>query len=114
MVERVSEITRYDWIGNGIFVAKNGDYVLHQIHKLHVKRLEAELLAARERIAELEQRYAYQENQLLCLGYEGGCDGDLTALPHNDDCPAKVMDLKQNPHLYARQPAKGDSDETTV
>ena len=65
--------------------------------------LESELSALRE-------KYAFEENQELCIGFDGGCDGDLVATPHNDNCPAQARDRVLNPHLYdAARAAEGGS-----
>lgn len=63
-----------------------------------------------ERIAQLTQelnalkeRYAFYENQRLCLGYADSrsCDGDLEGTKHEEWCPARVKDLQQlRPYLY--------------
>lgn len=55
-----------------------------------------------EQLAALQERYKFEENQRLCVGFNGGCDGDLVASPHNELCPAREKDLLLNPHLYAR------------
>jgi hypothetical protein len=65
------------------------------------RRLESDLSA-------LRGKYAFEENQELCIGFDGGCDGDLVATPHNDNCPAQARDRVLNPHLYdAARAAEG-------
>src|ERR1700677_2375461 len=72
-----------------------------------VKRLEqeiaplpAELHAHTARVEALETKYAFAENQGLCIGYAGGCDGDLEATRHEEDCPARAKDMELRPYLY--------------
>ena len=56
-----------------------------------------------EKYLELSDRYELHENQRLCLGYSGGCDGNLEGLPHERKCPARIQDLVLRPHLYKRR-----------
>lgn len=35
-----------------------------------------------------------------CIGYYGGCDGDLCATPHEENCPMYAEDKKARPYLY--------------
>jgi len=49
----------------------------------------------------LAARYAFHENQRLCIGFNGGCDGDLEGTEHDENCPARSKDLELRPHLYA-------------
>jgi hypothetical protein len=49
---------------------------------------------------DLIARYAFSENQRLCIGYRGGCDGDLADIEHDYCCAARVLDVTLRPHLY--------------
>lgn len=51
-------------------------------------------------LATLKARYAFHENQRLCDGYDGKCDGDLDGMAHEHTCPARTQDLILRPHLY--------------
>ena len=51
-------------------------------------------------IAALKSKYAFSENQELCIGFSGGCDGDLDDIEHDEGCPAQLEDIKLRPHLY--------------
>jgi hypothetical protein len=51
-------------------------------------------------VKRLTARYAIPENTLLCVGFDGGCDGDLEGSPHELFCPARAEDIKLRPHLY--------------
>lgn len=62
-----------------------------------------------DELARMREKYAHQENQELCLGFDGGCDGDLTATPHEENCPAYAKDKELNPHLYVAPPREGES-----
>jgi hypothetical protein len=62
-------------------------------------KAEKERDKARQRVEQLEQRYAFHENQRLCVAYNG-CDGDLEGTEHEIDCPARKLDEKLRPHLY--------------
>jgi len=67
------------------------------------KSVAERIATAEARVKELEQRYAFAENQRLCLGDAGGCDGDLTATEHDEGCPALEKDKLLRPHLYDEQ-----------
>jgi len=71
-----------------------------------VAELEQERDAALATVERLSE-YAVQKNEALCLGYEGGCDGDLEAEPHEEHCPARAKDMELNPHLYAIRAQEG-------
>jgi hypothetical protein len=62
--------------------------------------LERQLAEAQAKLAALETRYASDENQRLCVGYLGGCDGDLESMPHIKECPSYTRDIELNPHRY--------------
>jgi len=59
-----------------------------------------ELVALRGKYARLKAKYAFEENQALCISFAGGCDGDLEGVPHEDKCPAQVEDKQLRPRLY--------------
>lgn len=61
----------------------------------------ADYARAEAEISLLQERYAHEENQRMCLGYLGGCSGDLYEEPHSPKCPAYRKDRELNPHLYA-------------
>lgn len=79
-----------------------------------IERLKARLRSIGAKEEEHEPPYidcfdcSVFENQKLCVGYAGGCDGDLTAMAHDDFCPARANDVILRPHLYSAQPAKGE------
>jgi hypothetical protein len=75
------------------YKADEGRHVLYADHQQALSALE-------EQLAELRKRYAFFENQRLCKGYVGGCDGDLEATEHDENCPARPLDLTLRPHLY--------------
>ena len=65
---------------------------------------EPEEIKAEEALPELREmrvRYAIPESQRLCVGYSGGCDGDLEGTAHEATCPAYTRDRELRPHLYA-------------
>lgn len=57
-------------------------------------------------LAEYRQRYGWQENQRLCIGFNGGCDGDLEGIAHNSNCPSYAVDKKNRPYLYEKEDAQ--------
>ncbi len=63
-----------------------------------VQALDAE--SANRELQTLRTRYAIPENQRLCVGYNGGCDGDLEGTAHEPTCPAFARDRELRPHLY--------------
>lgn len=65
--------------------------------------LEEEKRAMARELIYFRRRYAFRENQRLCLGYGGGCDGELVNTEHYEGCPARAADLKLRPHLYVAQ-----------
>lgn len=67
---------------------------------------EDELEKAQATLEQMQERYAIPENQALCIGYAGGCDGDLVAAEHNDNCPAKAKDVELRSYLYASRAQK--------
>jgi len=87
----MAELTRYDAGFDNDLVKPHvcGKFVLY-----------AEYLSVKRQLDTLLARYAFQENQRLCVGYGGGCDGDLEAIEHNEGCPAREHDLTLRPHLY--------------
>jgi hypothetical protein len=73
---------------------ENSAWVRYDYHQRIVAELQAE-------IETLKGRYAFDENQRLCVGYAGGCDGDLEATEHEENCPARKLDTGLRPHIYA-------------
>ena len=65
-----------------------------------IEILKGELAAAQRERDELLSRYAFVENQHLCVGYKGKCDGDLEGIAHKETCPAREKDEILRPHLY--------------
>lgn len=69
-------------------------------HAAHLTRCEYEVAEALHELLVLRARYAIPENNRLCLGYADGRDGNLTATPHEAECPARDKDLTLRPYLY--------------
>lgn len=63
-------------------------------------RLRAENAKLQARLDAMSARYAFHENQRLCVGDAGACDGDLEGTEHEEWCPARVLDMTLRPHLY--------------
>ena len=72
-----------------------------------------QLAAAQRERDELLSRYAFVENQHLCVGYNGKCDGDLEGEPHEEGCPARKRDMVLRPHLYKTPSDQGAAKETS-
>ena len=70
-----------------------------------IEDAEKRILAAMQDAEELLRRrkaMEFEDNQDLCGGWDGGCDGDLEAIAHEENCPARAMDMKLRPHLYVK------------
>lgn len=69
-------------------------------HSEYRDEAEGEFIRYESELATLKARYAFHENQRLCDGYDGKCDGDLEGTAHEETCPARAKDLALRPHLY--------------
>lgn len=69
-------------------------------HSEYRDEAEGEFIKYKSELATLKARYAFHENQRLCDGYDGKCDGDLDGMAHEHTCPARTQDLILRPHLY--------------
>lgn len=72
---------------------------LEQIIGDHDK--ENDLYYAVRELLYYRERYEFEENQSLCVGCNGRCDGDLVGAIHETHCPSFEKDIaKLRPDLY--------------
>ena len=62
-----------------------------------------EIVELSKEVKRLTTKYAFSENQQLCVGYDGKCDGDLEGTEHEEGCPALIKDRELRPYLYNKE-----------